>query len=149
MKLIPAVVVCALCLLGRIDQVQSITCYSCDSVSSSDCKDPFSSSTTCSVGTQCLKTISTSSGTTYVTRSCVLIGNFGNTCDSNTINGATFTYCYCSTDKCNSAHSSRSMSHVLSLLIAGFTMIVISITSQHWCKWHHLLYRKTMAQSIE
>jgi len=124
--------ICALCFLFCFHSVHSMQCYSCLSATNTDCKDPFTGSSSVSTceGPQCYKTVTTTASGSVVFRVCTTGTELPNKCESNTNDGGvTVTQCICSSDLCNSAHTNRSMSPVLWLLVSLFMMTIIAVVS--------------------
>jgi len=135
MKLVSIQIVFALCAIGCIDVVHSLTCYSCESILSANCKDPFTgtSVSTCT-GQQCYKSGSTVGSVTSISRSCGVRISTQDKCETTSVAGVTATVCYCNSDLCNSAHNSRRASPVLPLAVALLTVMLIAITRHQWCQ---------------
>jgi len=126
---IVAALQCGLCiLLGCVNVVHSISWCQCNPLMGTNCKDPFSSSgvTTCD-GQQCIKSVGSSQSASAVIRLCSPFSIGPNECKSVSEGGVSVTQCTCSTNLCNSAYNSRSMSPALSLFISLLTVTIISI----------------------
>jgi len=96
----------ALILIGLIAFViggsEAISCYSCDSRTSSNCVDPFSASgvSTCT-GATCTKAWGTGSGVTLVIRGCDPTPVDKDLCADVSASGVTVRACVCKSNNCN------------------------------------------------
>jgi len=101
-----------------------VTCYACDTTTSTNCNDPFPSggiSSTCT-GVACIKSRASYSGQTVLSRGCYP-NSTATACADVSSGGASATVCFCNSDKCNAATTLKSAMH----LIIGCAALILAI----------------------
>lgn len=107
---------------------EAITCYSCNSTTTTNCLDPFSPTGvhTCT-GAACLKALVSVSGTTFVTRQCHPNEAEKDLCLDTSGEGISGKGCVCRSDNCNDAGM---LKPTYKILVAVFTVMAITLVNE-------------------
>lgn len=109
-----------------IHSSQALRCYECSTITSSDCGDPFKSSTnTCTAQHFCTKIYLDLNDQHTVVRGCDAGGySLKIGCQSETYEGNSATLCACDTDKCNGAVMTASVGHVITVFALLISVVI-------------------------
>jgi hypothetical protein len=128
-------VICFLAVVGFASCQTTVTCINCNSTTSSQCADPYTSANnqtlisngaTCT-GVACQILRVTSGGTTVVSRSCLYVA-YPNYCGAAGLPGVSATVCTCfSSNYCNGARPSVVPGIVTAAFLAAVALVLIKI----------------------